>query len=107
VSASYRVLSGIVLTGHLLFSTGCINISASLQPEDPAVSPLLHGEDCVPIVFGFSWGTITIERAMLAAAEPDLDKAAGKPIKKIRTIQLTDVEILGFGGRCLEVTGEP
>lgn len=92
--------------GHLL-STGCINISTRLQPEDPAVSPLLKGEDCVPIVFGFGWGTNTIERAMEEAGKPNLDKPAGKPIKRVHTVQFTDTTVVWFGERCIEVTGEP
>jgi hypothetical protein len=41
-------LKGIVL---VLLTSGCINISTHVQPEDTSVKEVLQGNDCVLIFF--------------------------------------------------------
>lgn len=113
-----------VMTPALLLLTlsGCINISADLQPRDLQVKPLLQGSDCVPIIFGIGIGTATVDAALAGgrdgvaeererrlAREQRRARQAVPPIRiaKVQRLQLTDYGFLGFGARCLEVTGEP
>ena len=95
--------------------SGCINITTELQPPNADVKAVLYGEDCTPIVLYMGLGTNTIERA----------KKEGRPlgdvgefrrlikldglttINKIRTIEITDFQVLLIGSRCLRVLGEP
>jgi hypothetical protein len=82
----------------LFLLTGCINITTKLAPDNPAVKAMREGSACSWIVFGFGYGTNTVEGAM-ANAEPFR-------ITKIRSVALGDYGILGIGQRCIEVSGE-
>lgn len=86
-----------ILLGSLLFLAGCINITTQVAPENPAVKPITQGSDCSYIVFGFGYGTNTIEGAM-RNAEP--------PVVKIRSITYDTFALLIFGSYCVTVVGE-
>ena len=92
----------------ILMTSGCINISARLQPEDTSVKALKMGSDCVHIILGLGFGTADIEHAkrQRAGLEPGPDLFE-TPITKVRRVELTDRGFLGlFAERCVEVTGE-
>lgn len=98
-------LSLTVLIGALL--SGCINVTASLQPENANVPEIREASDCVPIIFGFSYGTATLVNAL--AEEVTLINNYQVPkqkIQKVRRVQLHDYQFLFFGARCVEVVGE-
>lgn len=118
-----RLLVAIV-TATLL--SGCINITTTLQPMDQTVRPMYEGSDCVPIIFSIGIGTATVEQAQAngkdrVAYQAALDhkhqdayaqrgtmrEVPRAPITKLHRVQFTDYGFLGFGARCLEVTGEP
>ena len=77
-----------------------------------AVKATLFGDDCIPIIFGFGYGTSTVEAATRNArpgggtSDRDFDFVP-KTIRVVRSISLRDFYALGFGERCIEVTGEP
>ena len=53
---------GVLMLGAvILITAGCIDITTRLQPEDASVKEVLYGQDCVPIILGFAYGTATIE----------------------------------------------
>ena len=54
----------IAISAMLTAFSGCMNIAASLQPEDKAVKEERRASDCIPIIFGFSYGTATVEEAL-------------------------------------------
>ena len=96
--------------------SGCINITNELQPSNPDVKAVLHGEDCTPIVLGTGLGTNTIENAKkdgrpLGVVDEEfrdrIKLNRRTPITRIRTIQLTDFYVLLIGSSCLQVLGEP
>ena len=103
-----------------LLLTGCMNIAASLQPEDASVPVVREVSDCVPIILGFSYGTATLEEALAEEVRPINEKfksvESKKPriqdlsvpqkITKIRRVLLHDYQFLMFGARCVEVVGE-
>ena len=103
-----------VLIVLILFTSGCINITTRLQPEDTSIKESLQGSDCVPIILGFGFGTTTIEQAM-ADARPygthtvglgsQEGPSTGVRITRVRRVQFTDRQFL-FGARCVEVVGE-
>jgi hypothetical protein len=98
--------------------SGCMNLTTRLQPDDLTVKDSHQGEDCVPILLGIGIGTATVEMAMAQAhdiAAKERARQARKyedrryriePIGKIRRLQFSDYQFLGFGARCIEVTGE-
>lgn len=104
----------------LLLSTGCMNMAASLQPENTAVPEGREASDCVPIIFGFAYGTATLDEALaeevLARSEQWQNiekknqkykaKSTPQKITKIRRVLLHDYSIFMFGARCVEVVGE-
>lgn len=115
-----------LLVGMLAMLAGCINITTTLQPVDQTVRPTYEGSDCVPIIFSIGIGTNTIERAQAngkdrAAYQAAIDRKHQAayaqrgtvrevplvPITKVHRVQFTDYGFLGFGARCVEVTGEP
>ena len=103
-----RTFSVLVL-GLVFLTSGCINISTRLQPEDTSVKESLSGEDCVGIFLGFGFGTATIERAKATTTkfnETGFDAPAGIPITKVRRVEMHDTQFLSFGTHCVEVTGE-
>ncbi len=98
-----------------LLVSGCLNITNELEPSHPDVKAVLMGEDCTPIVLGMGLGTNTIENAK---KDGRLLGDAGEfrarihlnnrtPIKRIRTIQITDFYVLLVGSSCIQVVGEP
>lgn len=92
----------------LALMTGCINITTRQQPEDTSVKEVLYGEDCALIIFGFGYGTASVEQAM-AKGGPDKDFANFKnhqQITKIRRVELNEAVFLLFGKRCVRVVGE-
>ena len=94
----------------VVLMTGCIMIDMDLQMPNEAVQPTLHGSDCVPIILGFGIGTIHLQQALVSEkrfADPTRGSVRGPRIRKIHSLQMTDVAGLGFGERCLKVTGEP
>jgi hypothetical protein len=104
----------------LLLSAGCMNMAASLQPEDAAVPATREASDCVPIIFGFAYGTATLDEALAEAVLATSEKWTGQQnknlksavrptpqkITKIRRVLLHDYSIFMFGARCVEVVGE-
>ena len=108
VNTHTRMMRLSILTVLLLFLSGCINIGAQLQPEDTSVKVLKAGSDCVPIIFGFGFGTATIERAKVQLEGSSFGDTmpVGAPITKVRRVELVDRMFLNFGERCIEVTGE-
>jgi len=101
-----------VLSGFVLLTSGCINISTRTQPEDTSVKEVLKGDDCVVIVLGFGVGTATIERAKAEGRFIEEQSSGGfkprrkLPITKVRRVEFTDRGFLFGGSRCIEVTGE-
>lgn len=96
-----------LLGGPLLLLTGCMNIVASLQPENASVPEIRMASDCVPIIFGFAYGRASVDRALMDKAELIHDfTAPTQTLTKIRRIQLHDHQFLMFGARCVEVVGE-
>ncbi len=110
----------LVLSLTLLLA-GCINISTRFQPDDLAVKAELHGEDCVPIIFSLGAGTADIEKAKIGATRiqppaqfheqkrPTGQSIIREPenITKVRRVEITDIMILFFGAKCVDVVGEP
>jgi hypothetical protein len=109
-------------TLHLLvvatLLSGCIMIDADLQLPDETVKPALTGKDCVGIYFGIGIGTVRMTEAMKSYhnVQQDRQTAFGSTkdivraallIRRIHSVVLKDEGTLGFGRRCLEVTGEP
>lgn len=86
---------------------GCMNITASLQPENASVPEIREASDCIPIILGFAYGRASVDRALTDKAELISDFTAhSQTLTKIRRIQLHDYQFLGFGARCVEVVGE-
>lgn len=96
----------------LLMLNGCIIIGAKVQPDDTSVQGLRKGQDCTPILFNLVYGNLSVDKAKsqvtLLRADPntawiyDLKQA----ITRVRSVELTDVNILGFGSLCIVVVGE-
>lgn len=102
-----RITATIILL--MLVASGCINIKTRTQPEDSSVKALFEGRDCVSIMFGFGFGTATIERARIAGVPIGQllgYDVQGVPISKIRRVEIEDAMALMFGDRCVVVTGE-
>jgi len=86
---------------------GCMNVTASLQPENASVSEIRMASDCVPIIFGFAYGRASVDRALMEKAELIHDFTAHtQTLTKIRRIQLHEHQFLGLGAHCVEVVGE-
>jgi hypothetical protein len=84
-----------------------MNITASLQPENASVPEIRIASDCVPIILGFAYGRVSVERALVEKAELISDFTVPyQTLTKIRRIQLHDHQFLMFGARCVEVVGE-
>lgn len=107
-----RLRDGLGLLGALL-TAGCLNIQAELT-TDPALG---HTEqatrmtrDCVPIILGFSYGTLSAAQALRDPVPlidaPDDVNTFNKPITKIKTVALHDYQFWFIGARCVEVYGE-
>jgi len=108
-----------LLAGTLAMLAGCINLTTTLHPVDQSVRPTYEGSDCVPIILSIGIGTNTIERAQAHGREVAALKGRNVelgvrrpalpvvPITKLHRVQFTDYGFLGFGARCVEVTGEP
>ena len=98
-----------------LLLSGCINITTELQPSNADVKGVLMGEDCTPIVLGMGLGTNTIEGAKKDGRPMgDVGEFRSRiklndrtPIKRIRTLQITNFYILLVGSSCIQVIGEP
>ena len=94
----------------LLLCGGCMNMTASLQPENASVPEIREASDCVPIILGFAYGHVSIDKALKNKADHNyiytgrLEPA--RPITNIRRIQIHDYQFLFFGARCVEVVGE-
>ena len=99
----------------IVFLSGCINITTELQPSNADVKGVLMGEDCTPIVLGMGLGTNTIEGAQKDGRPMgDVGEFRSRiklndrtPIKRIRTLQLTNFYILLVGSSCIQAIGEP
>lgn len=109
-------MNKIFLLIPLLTLAGCINLSTELQPPNSAVKPMLEGTHCLGIFLGMGGGTNTFTEAMLRTGPIGQSKnvnrglgtmPASAPIVKIHSAELNDVAFMGFGERCLRVTGEP
>ena len=101
-----------ILVLPVLF-TGCINITASLQPENTSVKEVLLASDCVPIILGFGFGNASLEGALAQEGTKgrsiwtlDVEPSQTQKLTKIRRVQLHDQQFLFFGERCVEVVGE-
>jgi hypothetical protein len=99
----------------ILLMSGCIMIDTELQLPDETVKPVLTGEDCVGIYLGIGVGNVRMHRALRAHRYEDRQGQFGyervrlpdQSISRIHSVILKDVTGLGFGQRCLEITGEP
>lgn len=108
--ALYAIFLGV------LTLSGCMNLTTRLQPDDVTVTESHQGEDCVPILLGIGIGTATVESATAKArniaevvrAQSSRNYVAvpADAIRKVRRLQFSDYQFLGFGARCIEVTGE-
>ena len=107
----------LILLALLGFLTGCINIAASLERQDMSVAETREASDCVPIIFGLSYGRASLEGALSEEVAPIGSGMVSNPrqkpaivprqkITKIRRVQLHDYQFLFFGARCVEVIGE-
>lgn len=98
----------------LLSLSGCMNISAGLQPINESVKAERTNRDCKGIFFGLGFGSLSVERAMMQetrvsagrADRPEMTRLVLTPMTKIRSIELQDWSFLFFGERCIVVTGE-
>ncbi len=95
-----RTLFPLTIGLTALLLTGCVNITQHITPENPTVKPISDGSDCSYIIFGFGYGTNTIEAAMANANPP------------IKTLRVARVNIWYFfplpvEGLCIEAVGEP
>ena len=95
----------------LVLLNGCVTIT-ELQPPDETVKPMLTGKDCVGIYFGIDTGTVRMTEAMktyhnVQQGPEKVMVRSGLLIRRIHSVVLKDTSALGFGQRCLEVTGEP
>ena len=101
-------LQHVIIACLILSLTGCINIAASLERQDMTVAETREASDCIPTMFGLSYGSATLEGALSEAVRPMADSLKGPklPITKIRRVQLHDYQFLFFGARCVEVIGE-
>jgi hypothetical protein len=99
-------------------TSGCISMETELQLPDESVKPMLTGEDCVGIYFGIVTGTVRMTEAMKTNHNVQQERQtplgpekvtirAGLLIRRIHSVVLKDKGALGFGRRCLEITGEP
>ena len=102
----------------VLLTSGCISIDTDLQLRDETVKPMLTGEDCVRIYFGIGTGSVRMTEAMKThhnvqeerQTTSGLEKVTvrgGLLIRRIHSVVLKENAALGFGKRCLAVTGEP
>lgn len=97
----------VILSVITLLTTGCMNITASMQPENASVPELRESSDCVPIFFGLSYGTATVDAALKKKVQTTAGyDAPWKPIVNVRRVQLHDYQFLFFGARCVEIVGE-
>ena len=108
MSTHTRMMHFSMLSVLALLLSGCIDISARLQPEDRSVRALKTGSDCAHIILGFGFGTADVERAKVQLEAPNFSDPVpvGGPITKVRRVELVDRMFLNFGERCIEVTGE-
>jgi len=97
----------VILSVISLLTAGCMNITASTQPENASVPALRESSDCVPIFFGLSYGTATVDTALKEKVQSihGYDEP-WTPIVNVRRVQLHDYQFLFFGARCVEVVGE-
>ena len=97
----------------LLCLTGCVNMTQRPHVDDLTARDSHYGEDCIPMLLGVGIGTATVEHAMASAyVRKSLDyyqvyQRRFEPIDHIRPVEISDYQFLGFGARCIEVTGEP
>ena len=113
-----RIIGLAILT---LLLAGCINISTRFQSDDLTVKEELQGSDCVPIIFSLGVGTADIEKAKRDArrilppgAFHEQKKSPNRliirepeNITKVRRVEISDIMILFFGAKCVDVVGEP
>ena len=103
-----------VLMVLILLTSGCINITTRLEPEDTSINEVLQGSDCVSMILGFGFGTATIDRARADArqfGEPTVGLGhqqghSSQTITRVRRVQATDRQYMLFGSKCVEVVGE-
>ena len=100
----------IMLAVLIMELAGCIDISTELQPVNPDVQAALFGSDCVPIVLGFGAGTNRFEAALQNGRLPEEQsepRYTPKTIRHVRSVMFSERAFLGFGDRCLDITGAP
>ena len=103
-AVDHAMLKTLIIVMLLLLASGCMNITLQVQPEQPDAKAVLTGSDCVPILFGFAFGTATVEGARYKTTSPG--EWVGKPIRTIRTVRISYEYYLIAGSWCVEVTGE-
>ena len=90
-----------------LLTAGCMNITASVQPENTSVPELRESSDCAPIIFGLAYGSASVDVALKTKVQTLAGyDAPWQPIVNVRRVQLHDYQFLFFGARCVEVVGE-
>ena len=101
----------VILSFLLLTLSGCMHITTHLQQDNPAITPILEGRDCVALLLGLGWGTNTVDRAMLQGGPPgryfDSRIKYATRITRLHSLAVNDSYFLLAGYRCLVVTGEP
>ncbi len=106
-----RTMFAALLIGASALLTGCINISTRTQPDDLTVKEELKGSDCVPIIFSLGAGTADIDNAKLKGEKitrgPNDKIYVRYTITKVRRVEVTDLMLLFFGAKCVDVVGEP
>lgn len=92
-----------------LTCSSCTNIAWEIQQPNPAVKPVLSGQDCVDTFFGMGSGTAKFENALRRGISHDLNKewTGYVPIRTIHSVRLTSSAFMVFNTNCLHITGEP
>ena len=105
-----RLIAFLLLAAFAL--SGCINIETQLQPINADIKALANGKDCSLIFAGLGYGVNSVEQAMKNGLSGMSDRATYSqpalrmPITKIRSLSMTEMNVLIFGERCVKVVGE-
>lgn len=91
-----RLYQGLIVAIVMGLTAGCVNVTTTPMFEDQTVQPQVSGEDCAYMAFGFFMGN----------AKADVAKTAQFIIQRVRRVDIEDLGFLGFGYRCVVVTGE-
>lgn len=87
----------IIILGLLL--SGCFNLTTTITPENPyqLSGDYSEGQDCTPIVLGWTWGSSNVWTAMHDAVPVITD---------VKSIRLHQYYFFLAGASCVEVLGK-